>query len=46
MTNWRALREYRRIKRNRRRIDNIGSALLGIGFLGIVVISGDNSTLT
>lgn len=46
MTNWRALREYRRIKRNRRRVDNIGSALLGIGFLGMAVISGDNSTLT
>lgn len=46
MSNYRAIREYRKIKRNRQRVDKIGSALLGIGFMGMILVSGDNSTLT
>ena len=46
MNNYEVIRKYRKIKMVRRRIEKVGSFFLGIGFLGLIVVSGDNSTLT
>lgn len=46
MNNWRALRTYRKLKKNRRRLENIGASLLGIGFFLIIAVSGEESTLS
>ena len=44
--NFEALREYRKFKKNRKRLENFGASLLGIGFLIIAMVSGDRSTLS
>lgn len=46
MNNYEVIRKYRKIKMVRRRIEKVGSFFLGMGFLGLIVVSGDNSTLT
>lgn len=46
MSNYKVIKEYRRIKSVRRGIEKVGMFFFGTGFLGLVVVSGENSTLT
>lgn len=43
MNNFRAVRKYRRLRRNRRRLENFGMFLIGLGFLILVAITGVSS---
>lgn len=46
MNNYRAVRKYKEIKRNRRMINKLGAFLMLVGFIGILVMSGDRSILS
>ena len=39
MSNYLALKEYRKIKRYRRRLDRLGSLLFCLGFIGLITIT-------
>lgn len=41
-----ALKEYKRIKRNRKRVERFGDILIGLGLITLLVISGERSTLS
>ena len=45
MSNYEQLRNIRRYRRNRRRAESVGMALVGIGFCMAVCVSGDYCTL-
>lgn len=46
MSNYRVFRECKRIKRNRRRVEKLGVCMVGLGFLGLISVTGDQSILS
>lgn len=43
MSNYKVIEQYKRVKRVRRNVSALGVSLIGIGFLGMMLVSGEST---